>query len=95
MRQSVNVLTGSQVVAIVQSAVIRGFGSWCVCWFDTAGLEQLQLLVTQSRRGFAHRHGVVDSRVVHTRAHRVLRKAPLEQLQRLGHLLVEILRGLI
>lgn len=90
-----NVLTGSQVVANVQSGVIRGFGSWCVCWFDAAGLEQLQQLVTQCRSGFAHRHGVVDSGVVHTGAHRVLRKAPLEQLQRLGHLLVEVLRGLI
>lgn len=88
-------LTGSQIVANVQSSIIRGFGSWCVCWFDTAGLEQIQQLVTQCRRGFAHRHGVVDSRVVHTGAHRVLHEATLEQLQRLGHLLVEILRGLI
>lgn len=68
--------------------------SWCVCWFNSAAFN-VHLAGAQCGRGSPHRHGVVDSRVVHAGARRVLCKAPLEQLQRLGHLLVEILCRLI
>lgn len=47
-----------------------------------------------SGRG-THWHGIVDSGVVHTGAHCVLHKAPLEKLQRLRDLLLEILCRLV
>lgn len=43
----------------------------------------------------SHRHGVVDGGVVDAGAHGELSQAALKQLQRLRHLLVEILRRLV
>lgn len=43
----------------------------------------------------AHRHGVVDGGVVDAGAHGELSQAAFKQLQRLRHLLVEILRRLV